>query len=68
MGTVIDTDYLQKKRAAKHESEDQRIRLLIDRTFSAHKDYGLIRSLLDEYGPATMVGVIRSTYNPTFAY
>lgn len=68
MGTVIDTDCLQKKREEKHESEDQRIRQLIDRTFGEHRDYGLIMNLLEEYGPATMAGVIRSTYDPAFAY
>lgn len=68
MGTIIDRDYLQKKRKEKRMLEDQRIRLLVDRQFGEHRDYGLIMNLLEEYGSATMAMVIRSTYDPTFAY
>lgn len=68
MDTVISADRLQKKREEKSMSEDQRIRLLIDRKFSEHNDYGLILNLLEEYGPVTMAGVIRLSYDPTFAY
>ena len=63
MGTVIDIDCQHMRQ----QLEARRIRRLIDQKFGEHEDYGLIINLLDEYGPQTMVGVIRSTYDPAFA-
>lgn len=67
MGTVIDAGCVRMKREERQGSEDRRIRILIRRKFSAHKDYGLILNLLEEYGSATVASVIRSQYDPTFA-
>lgn len=64
MGTIVDIDVLRKKK------EDQRIILLIDQKFGAHKDYGIIMNLLEEYGPHMMASIIRSDpdyKDPTFA-
>lgn len=68
METVVQTSRLQRKYEKKEESEDQRIRILIHRKFRTHEDYGHILNLLEEYGPVTMAGVIRRTYDPAFAY
>lgn len=67
MGTLVEADVVQKKRDEKQRSEDQRIRTLIRWKFRTHEDYRLILNLLEEYGSATIAGVIRSTYDPAFA-
>lgn len=64
MGTVVDMDGPRKKK------EDQRIRLLIDRQFGKHKDYGIIMNMVGEYGSEMMASIIRSNpdyEDPTFA-
>jgi hypothetical protein len=64
MGTIVDMDGLRKKK------EDQRIRLLIDRKFGTHEDYGIIMNMVGEYGPEMMANIIRSNpdyEDPTFA-
>lgn len=64
MGTVVDIGCQRKKQ------KDQRIRLLIDRKFGTHEDYGIIMNLLEEYGPEMVAGAIRSDpdyKDPTFA-
>lgn len=61
MGTVVDIGCQRKKQ------KDQEIRILIDRRFVGHEDYGLILNLLAEYGAETITGVIRAQYDSTFA-
>jgi len=69
MGTVVSAASFEQSRLRALAAENQRIGYLIcaNAKLKDSGDVGILLNLLDEYGPAMLVNIIRSRYDPQFA-